>query len=221
MTNAEDSPQARNMKSSDLAQIAELHRNCFPESISIFSVLSDNIVKCFYAQMLEEAECVVTVLEEPVSGCIIGLAFGTTRPGFQRRFLRQHFFQFGLSVFNGLLTGTALWKMLWDRLLKKIGTSSTKRDSVLADADVPAPKDPEAFFALVGVHAKWRGGGNAERLVKYFTSQMFAAAAARIRGTVRSDNLASLILFKRLGWKSRKISDTQVSIWIDRTGSDY
>lgn len=217
MTKGVDPPQPRKMTLSDLDQIAGLHRDCFPESISIFSALSDDVIKQFYKQALEESECTVTVLEETDSGRIIGLAFGTTRPGFQGRFLRNHFLLFCWSLFKGLFVSKAVWKLVWLRLRKKTGPSLTEYDSDLADAGVPAPTGQEGLFVLVGVHPEWRGGGNAERLVKYFTTQMFEAGAARIRGAIRSDNLPSLILHKRLGWHIKKISADSISVWIDRS----
>lgn len=220
MTTVTDLPQPRKMRLSDLDHMPCLHRNCFPASISIFTALSNDITKHYYAQALEEPECVATVLEEPDSGRIIGLAFGTTRPGFQRRFLRHHFIQFCWSLLKGLFVSPSLWKSLWSRLRKKTSPSLGEYDSVLADAGVPAPKGMEAFFTLVGVHPQWRGGGNAERLVKYFTTQMFQAGAARIRGAIRPNNLASLILHKRLSWNITKISPEEVCVWIDRPDSD-
>lgn len=216
MKKTEDLPQARNLNSSDLEYIAELHKNCFADSISLFSSLSNDIIKCYYAHVLEEPKSYAAVLEEPISGRIVGLAFGTTRPGFQRRFLRQHFFQFCWSILKGLFISAIVWKLLSRRLRKNTSPSLGEYGSALADAGVPAPKGTEALFILVGVHKQWRGKGNAERLVKYFATQMFEAGAKRIRGAISSDNLASLILHKRLGWKFKKISDTEVSVWIDR-----
>lgn len=219
MTNTEYLPQARNMKSSDLAQIAELHRNCFAPSISIFSALSDDILKCYYKQVLEEPECVATVLEELGSGRLIGLAFGTTKPSIQKRFLHRHFIRLCWSIFKGFFTSASVRKLVWIRLRRKTGPSLGEYDSALADAGVPAPKGTEAFFTLVGVHKQWRGGGNAERLVRYFTNQMFQAGTVRIRGAIHPDNLASLILHKRLGFNIKKISAEEISVWIERPNS--
>jgi ribosomal protein S18 acetylase RimI-like enzyme len=204
------------MRSSDLNQIGGLHRDCFSESVSIFSALSDDVIKHFYKQALEESGCTVTVLEEPGSGHIIGLAFGTTRPGFQGRFLRNHFLLFCWSVFKGLFVNKAVWKLLWLRLRKKTGPPLTEYGPDLADVGVPAPKGQEAMFLLVGVSSQCRGGGNAERLVNYFAAQMFETGVGRIHGAIHSDNLASLILFKRLGWNIKKTSAQKVTIWLDR-----
>ncbi len=216
MTKIVDSPQPRNMTISDLDQIAELHRNCFPPSISIFSALSDDISKCYYEQILEELECIATVLEEPVSDRLVGLAFGTMKPGLQSRFLRHHFFRFCWSISKGFFASAVVRNLLKRRLQKRSGPTLVEYNSILSVAGVPAPDGPEAYFTLVGVHPQWRGKGNAERLVKFFTAQMFEAGAARIRGAIHSDNLASLILHKRLGWNIKKISDKDISVWIDR-----
>lgn len=217
MTQVELLPKPRRMTLGDLDQIAGLHRDCFPESTSIFSALSDNVIKQFYKQALEESPCTVAVLEEPDSGRIAGLAFGTTSPGFQGRFLRNHFLLFCWSVFKGLFVSKAVWKLILQRLQKKTGPPLTEYDSDLAEAGVPAPKGQEALFMLVGVSSQYRGGGNAERLVRYFTAQTFEAGIERIRGAIHSGNLASLILFKRLGWHIKKISADNINVWIDRS----
>jgi L-amino acid N-acyltransferase YncA len=87
---------------------------------------------------------------------------------------------------------------------------------MLADSSVPAPKGPDAIYTILGVHTQWRGRGNGGRLVDYLAARIFDAGAARITGLIRTDNLASLSLHKRLGWNIKKISTEHVKVWIDR-----
>jgi ribosomal protein S18 acetylase RimI-like enzyme len=72
----------------------------------------------------------------------------------------------------------------------------------------------------IGVHSDFRGGGNAARLVDYYARRVFEKGAVRTRGAVLASNTASMNFFKRRGWEFRRISDTQVSIWLDRPKKD-
>ena len=216
MTNAEDSPQARNMTLGDLDGVVKLHRECFPGLISIFTALNDDILKCYYAEVIEEPESCATVLEEPNSGDIVGLAIGTMKPGFQRRFMRRHFFRFSWSIFRAFFVNPVVRKAVWERLKHIKRLLVGKGDIELADLGVSAPEGAEALFMLVGVSARWRGEGNAERLVEYFVARMCEKGVTRIRGSVPPNNLASLILYKCLGWNMKKISAKEMCVWIDR-----
>lgn len=215
MTGVEDSPRARNMTLDDLDSIAELHRNCFPGSISIFSPLNDSILKYYYAQAVEEAESFAAVLEDPRSGSIVGLAIASIKPGFHRRFLRRHFFLFCRSILSAFLVNPVARKAVWERLKYIKRLLRGKFDTELVDLGAPPKKGPEAYFLNVGIHSQWRGGGNAERLVKYFATQMRKKGVTRIRGSVPLDNLPSLILYKCLGWNTKKISADEVCVWVD------
>ena len=108
MTEITDSPEVRDMALNDLDGVVELHNHCFSGSVSIFSALSDNILKSYYAQVLEEPESYAAVLEEPNSGCIVGLSYGTMKPGLQGRFLRRNLFWFLWSIFKGLKNSPAI-----------------------------------------------------------------------------------------------------------------
>ena len=87
MTKTPEHPLPRDLTLNDLDSVAELHRHCFSDSVSIFSLLGRNILKHFYAQLVEEPKSFAAVLEEPGSGRIVGVAFGTHKPGIQGRFL--------------------------------------------------------------------------------------------------------------------------------------
>jgi hypothetical protein len=82
--------QARDMTLSDLGGVAELHRHCFTSEISIFSALSPALLKNYYGMFITEPESFAAVMEEPVSGRIVGFTFGTGRPGIQKRFLQRY-----------------------------------------------------------------------------------------------------------------------------------
>lgn len=93
---------------------------------------------------------------------------------------------------------------------------SKKRDTMLANAGVPEAKGLEAIFMPIGVHREYRGRGNAGLLANYLTNQLFNAGASRVCTRIAPDNIASLKLFKRFGWKDKKTSERWISVWIDR-----
>ncbi|MFC1677029.1 GNAT family N-acetyltransferase [Planctomycetota bacterium] len=215
-----DLPKARDMTLDDLDGVVKVHRDCFPSSVSIFSALDDSILKAYYAQFVEESESYAAVLEQPGSGLIVGVTFGTRKPGIQGRFLHTHRFEFLLSVLKGLLTSKAMWGSLWSRLRKTNALPLGEYDSELAAKGVPVPQGVEDLNMGIAIHSKFRGGGNAKRLIEYYTARIFEIGATKIRGAILTKNIASMTFFKRHGWKFKEISDTQVSVWIDRPDSD-
>lgn len=220
MSDVKEPSRVRDMSLSDLDGIAELHANCFNSEISLFSALSPDVLKCYYALYVEEPESHAAVLEDPVSGRIVGFAFGTTRTGIKRRFLKRYYVKFFWSVFKGLFTSRAVRKSLWSRLWGKSGLSLGGYDSNLAEAGVPAPDGLEDVCMGIGVHSDYRGGGNAAKLLDYYVNRVFEKGAVRVRGGVLISNIASMTFFKRRGWNFKEISDTQVSVWINRPKED-
>ena len=210
----------RDITLGDLYGIAELHKHCFTSEISIFSALSPDVLKLYYGMFVEEPESFAAVLEEPISGRIVGFTFGTGRPGIRKRFLHRYYFRFLWGIISGLLTNKAVWKSLRARLRGKTGLSLGEYDSALANAGVPPPQGQEDLCMGIGVHSDYRGGGNAARLIDYYVTRVFEKGVVRTRGAVLANNIASMTFFKHRGWEFRRISDTQVSIWIDRPKKD-
>jgi GNAT superfamily N-acetyltransferase len=220
MADSREPLRVRDMTLSDLDGVAELHKHCFTSEISIFSALSPDVMKRYYAMFVEEPESYAAVLEEPASGRTVGLAFGTTRPGIQKRFLQRYYFRFLWGIIFGLFTNKAVWKSLWSRLRGKTGLHLGEYDSALANAGVPPPQGPGDLCMGLGVHSDYRGGGNAARLIDYYVTRVFEKGAVRTRGAVLTGNIASMTFFKRRGWEFKPVSDSQVSIWIDRPKKD-
>lgn len=208
---------ARDMTLADLPGVAVVHRACFPESL--FSVLGPRATCAYYELAVREPETVAAVLEEAGSGRIIGLAVGTVRPGFRRRLLKRYPLTLATALLRGYLFDSQVRAGLRQRSSGATPMHGESGGDPLAERGVPAPDGPEAFFMVVGVHPQSRGGSNAERLVRYFAARTFEQlGAGRIRGSVHAANLASLILHKRLGWKSLALSDENIAVWIDRQG---
>jgi len=220
MADSREPLRARDMTLNDLDGVVELHKHCFTSDISIFSALSPDVMKRYYGMFVEEPESFAAVLEEPVSGHIAGFTFGTTRPGIQKRFLRRYYFRFLWNLVKGLFTSKAVWNSLLSRFRVKNRSRLGEYDSVLAKAGVPPPEGLEDLCMGIGVHRDFRGEGNAARLIDYYVTRMFEKGVVRVRGDTRTNNIASMTFFKRRGWEFRRISDTQVSIWIDRPKKD-
>jgi GNAT superfamily N-acetyltransferase len=200
----------------DLGGVVEVHKHCFSSDTSIFSALSPDVLKLYYGMFVEEPESFAAVLEEPVSGRIVGFTFGTTRPGIQKRFLRRHCFRFLWNVIKGLFTNKAVWNSLRSRARVRNRSRLGEYDSLLAKAGIPPPEGLEDLCMGIGVHSDYRGGGNAARLIDYYVKKAFEKGAVRVRGDVFLSNTASVTFFKHRGWEFRRITDTQAGIWIDR-----
>ncbi len=205
----------REMKLEDLDEVASVHKHCFPGSI--FSVLDDRLVKSFYRQSIEEPYSYAVVLEDTTNRRIAGFAVGTMHDGFRKRFLKRHPFICAYSVIKGLFASVFIWKAVITRvfLINKIFKEKTK--SKFSDGDsIPLSNGHEAMFMPIAVHSDYRGGGNAFKIAKYLTGQLFNAGAARLRGKIAFDNIASQKLFIKLGWNLKQTEDGWVIMWIDR-----
>lgn len=204
----------RDMRADEIDRVVELHRACFGDYF--LTALGDGVLHGLYAQAVADPRSFATVLEEDQSGRLIGLAVGTLDPGFHTRLLRRKLPAFAWGIARGLATSPTIRRGLRERLgfAKKLFRAQADRG--LADAGIPAAPGPEARFLDVAVHPERRGGRYAENLVTYFAQRVFQSEAARLGGSVRPENLASLILYKRLGWNVKKTAPRRVDVWIDR-----
>lgn len=208
--------RARDMTLEDVDGVVEVHRHCFPASLSIFSVLSRDVARSYYAQFVHEPESLGAVLEEPESGRIVGFAVGTVKPGFHSRFIRRHFFTFSWHMFKGLFVSAAVKRAVGTRLRKIGGMFLGKRNSVSWSSDVPPAHGTVGIFMPIAVHTQWRSGSNAAKLATYFADQFFKRGVARVQGQIAPDNLPCLKLFRKLGWDEKKVSEEWIAVWIDQ-----
>ncbi len=204
----------------DVDGVVEVHRHCFPASISIFSVLSRDVVRSYYAQFVNEPESLGAVLEEPGTGRIVGFAVGTVKPGFHGRFIRRHFIKFGWGILKGLFTSATVRKVVAKHLGKIRPPFSDKRLDVLTNSKKPQPTGPEGIFMPIALDTQHRGGGNAAKLANYFADRLFEKGVSRVRGRIAPDNLSCLKLFRKLGWSEKKVSEEWIAVWIDRPEDD-
>jgi ribosomal protein S18 acetylase RimI-like enzyme len=208
--------RVRDMTLEDVDGVVEVHRHCFPASVSIFSVLNRDVVKSYYAQFVHEPESLGAVLEEPESGRIVGFAVGTIRPGFNRRFVQRHFFKFGWHILKGLFISATIRRVVGAHFSKIGRVFPGKRNGAPGNSDLPPAKGQVGIFMPIAVHTQWRSGGNAAKLATYFADQFFKRGVARVQGRIAPDNLPCLKLFRKLGWSEKKVSGEWIAVWIDR-----
>jgi ribosomal protein S18 acetylase RimI-like enzyme len=207
---------ARDMTAADVPHVIALHKVCFDGYF--LTALGDDVLSQFYMQAVKDAKSFAVVLAEEASGELVGLAVATLDPGFHTTLLRRHFVLFSAALIKGIFGSGVVRRGLRSRLRFIERLIHTKADSGLADAGVPPPSSgPEARFLDVAVDPDRRGGGYAELLVNYLTRRVFDAEAGRLGGSVRPDNVASLILYKRLGWNVRRTASHRVDVWIERS----
>jgi ribosomal protein S18 acetylase RimI-like enzyme len=218
MTKMTEQLRVRDMTLEDVDGVVEVHRHCFPASISIFSVLNRNIVKRYYELFVKEPESFGAVLIEPGTERVGGFAAGTLKPGIHRRFVTRCFFLLCGSILWGLLTSTSVRKVVLAHLKDIHNLFTSKQGKQSAKAEGSPPDGTIGFFMPIAIHPDFRGGGNAVRLATYLTNQFFERGVVRIRGGgITTDNIASRRLFEeKLGWNSKVISDKWVAVWIDQ-----
>ena len=211
-------PRVRDMTLEDVDGVVEVHRHCFPASVSIFSVLNRSIVKRYYALFVKEPESLGSVLAEPGSERIVGFAVGTLKPGIQRRFAVRYCIPLCWSVLLGCLMSAAVRKVVFAHVRDIPKMFTEKKGNKFAEAEGSPPNGPIGFFMPIAIHPDFRGGGNAVKLADYLTNQFFERGVARVRGGIITiENTASRRLFEqRLGWNSKVISNKWIAVWIDR-----
>ena len=208
--------EPRDLAAGDIDKVVALHKDCFKEFF--LTALGDRAIRCFYEAALADDGSVAVVLEETDPGAIVGVAVGTLNPAFHTNLFRRDWSVYVLGLLGGLVRSDIVRGGILERapLMRRI--LEVNADDSLARAGVPEPEfGPEARFLDVAVHPDVRGGRNAERLVEYFTERVFAKGAGRIGGSVKPNNLGSLILYKRLGWNVKKTSPQRFDVWFDRS----
>lgn len=213
MKEMKNSPRPRKMTKGDLTQAVDLHTVCIPDHFS--TGLGKHILHYLYAQAVDDPKSMATVLEVPSRGRIAGIAVGTLDPKFEMRLMCYHPFGFLWGTLRGLFISPAVRQGIWMRLhlIKKM--FRRRVDHAMEKTDIAPSKGPEARFLYVAVYPEYRGGRNSERLVDYFAKCIFQIGAARLRGVVYPKNLATLILYKRLGWNVKKTGPSRVDVWLD------
>lgn len=220
MTKMTEQLRVRDMTLEDVDGVVEVHRHCFPASLSIFSVLSRDVVRSYYAQFVQEPESLGAVLDEPESGRIVGFAVGTVKAGFNHRFVRRHFFKFGWHILKGLFISATIRRVVGAHLRKIGRVFPGKHNGAPGNSDLPPAKGPVGIFMPIAVDPQCRGGGNAGKLATYFADRLFEKGMSQVRGRIAPDNLGCLKLFRKLGWNEMKVSEEWIAVWIDRAEDD-
>ena len=209
----------RTMRIEDIDAVVDIHRRCFPKTVSLFSALHPRLAWHLYAQYVEEPYSIGLVLEDTENGTIAGYTSGTLRPGFERRFLWSHLWLVVWSVLCGLTTNPAVWKMFFRALLLRDPFGDYRKHPERYEPD--SPIGPMGYFMPIAMNPDYRGGGNAVRLASALVDYFFELGVSRIRGNkIAIDNMASRKLFiEKLGWQSRTIENHCVIVWKDREQS--
>lgn len=209
----------RTMRIEDIDAVVDIHRRCFSDKVSLFSVLHRRLAWHLYAQYVEELHSIGLVLEDIETGKIAGYAAGTLRPGFDRRFLWSHFPLVAWSVLVGLATHRTVWRMFFRSLLTHDPFGDYRQHPDRYEPEPPA--GPVGYFMPIAMNPDYRGGGHAVRLAAALEDYFFDLGVDRIRGNkIAIDNLASRKLFvEKLGWQSRTIENHCVIVWKDNERS--
>jgi ribosomal protein S18 acetylase RimI-like enzyme len=208
----------RDMSEKDLPEVANIHRDCFPSNISMFTALPEHILMNYYRMFISEgSNSSAAVVEMVDTGVIAGYTCGTREPGIRRRFVNRYPLQLATALLWTALRSSEFRQVL----LHKKGSENTLflrgYDELLHTAGVPDPNGREDLNMGIAIHSAYRGGGKASALLDYYCRRVFEMSnAKRVRGAILKVNVASLTLVKRLGWEIRDVTVNQVSNWKDR-----
>ncbi len=206
----------RDMRAEDIAQVAEIHRKCFSDHVSLFSALHPKLARHLYARYVEELESLGKVLADPDSGKIVGFSAGTLKPGFHRRFLRSHFWMLLWYILLGLCSKPAVWKILARAIFIKDPFRSYRKNPL--QFETTPPPGPVGYFMPIALDPDRRGRGNAVRLARALMDHFFDLGVVRIRGNkIDIHNIPSYKLFvEKLGWDCAVIENQCYIVWKDR-----
>ncbi|MDY6836568.1 MAG: hypothetical protein SWH78_01220 [Thermodesulfobacteriota bacterium] len=206
------------MTRDDLKDVVDLHVLCFPHYF--LTGLGDGVLRHYYTYAMDDPQSLVIVLEIPESGRVVGLAVGTFDPEFQAKLFLSHLFGFLWGVLRGVFMShtvrEGIVQRLWDMKWAVRSLFRATINHVTADPQTASPLITDYACLLVNaVHPEWRGWQSSERFLKYFTNCVLEMGATGIWGTVYPENLAALILYKRLSWNIEKQGPKRVMVWLD------
>ena len=104
----------RTMRIEDIDAVVDIHRRCFSDKVSLFSVLHRRLAWHLYAQYVEELHSIGLVLEDIETGKIAGCAAGRCGRGLIGGSCGL-IFRLWLSVLVGLATHRTMWRMFSGR----------------------------------------------------------------------------------------------------------
>ncbi|HOM61790.1 MAG TPA: GNAT family N-acetyltransferase [Anaerohalosphaeraceae bacterium] len=206
----------RDMQMEDIEQVVKIHRRCFSERVSLFSALHPRLTWHLYAQYVEELESIGKVLVDPAAGRIAGFAAGTLRAGFQKRFLRSHFFLVCWYILLGLVSRAVVWKLLARAIFGSEPFNAYRKNPLQFEKTLPA--GPVGYFMPIAIDPDYRGGGNSLRLARALMDYFFDLGIVRIRGNkIDIHNIPSYKLFvEKLGWSCFTIENQCYIVWKNR-----
>lgn len=208
----------RDMLAKDIPMVIEIHHDCFPASVSLFTALPKNILEKYYSMFISEGcDSSAAVIEMEDNGLVVGYTFGTREPGIRKRFIKKYFISIVLAVTLAFIRSIEFRTALIHKNKNENTLYLMKYNELLNSVGVPLPQGREDIWMGLAIHSAYRGGGKASSLVDYYCKRVFEMSdATRIRGAILKNNAASIILFKRLGWKTCDVTNNQISIWKER-----
>jgi ribosomal protein S18 acetylase RimI-like enzyme len=75
-------------------------------------------------------------------------------------------------------------------------------------------KADEVYIEMLGVDPVWRGQGLASKLITYAETVAYAESAHRLTLNVVSDNATALKLYRKLGFETTMVRQSQILQWI-------
>ena len=210
--------QIRRAQVNDVAQIANVHFLCFPDSFSTVLGKGSNglLLRNYYLEYLEKVPELFYVAEK--EGKIVGFCMGYYCEDwdYTRSFLKNNFVRIVARVFVLLVTFNKLtWRKLFSFVFPRSNAVKGNSSKVEGEHDdlVEKPKCKSnqcGELLSICVLPNCRGTGLAGDLVDQFVDALRKGKRKVVRLTVLDDNGRGKAFYKRLGFLEEKRTGSSI-----------
>lgn len=168
----------------DIDAIAQLHMECFPDSMWAF--LGKELIASFYGEYIKEHNLFVVALDGEE---IIGICMGYKRPVFARScFMKTYRKALMKRVAVGLITFN---KLVWKKTIKFLQTKKSEY-TIMVEGDLLS----------ICVNERFRGMGVAEQLLTSFEQLLIEQNISAYTLGVYANNSRAISFYKKEGFIS-------------------
>jgi len=184
----------RQMTSSDISSLIDIHQNTFSGSLGIS--LGKRYLRNFFLWFIHNPRAVKLVASS--EGSIIGYIFGAPE-GYRSQLTRDLIKTIFISLFSR--PWIVLHRHFFDQF-KGVFNAFFKRQGANDIPDAGQNRDNYSEYVLVGigVGSRWRGRGSGTKLMSVFEELVWASGPDRIRLSVYRGNKSARSLYESRGW---------------------
>lgn len=195
----------RQAKRSDLAEIAEVHKRCFPDSFS--TVLGAGLLTKYYQEYFDEQPGLFLLSEEEgkITGFCMGYLVGAEN--LAKRFVRRNAFAIAAKMVARLLQGN---KAAWSKVKSLV--SSGDRVEYLNEAFDMVQGKQKVDLLSICILPELRGSGVAQSLISAYEEQGRKFDRDYCILTVRNKNARGIRFYEKQGYVVQKRTEQKLSL---------